>query len=96
MFTVLFWRATLERSISTGAQFAILTLGVGLLAGTGEGTTADVVNAFAVNWLTLLGAFGGGVLLTVLKCLAFGKSNGDPSATNAETLAVTPGRHAAE
>lgn len=99
MFTTVFWRATAERAVSTGAQFALLTLGVGLVAGTGDSLQADVINAFAVNWLTLGGAFLGGCFVTVLKCLAFGAKTGEPSATTAETL-NTPtvearGRHAA-
>ena len=71
MFTLEFWRGVAERGIKSGAQFALLTLGVGLTAGTVDGETAQVVNAFAVNFVTLGGAFLGGVLVSALTSLAF-------------------------
>ena len=69
MFTIEFWKGAAERGIKTGAQFALLTLGVGVTAGTGEGETAQAINAFAVDFVTLGGAFLGGVLVSVLTSL---------------------------
>lgn len=87
MFTLVFWRAALERALKTGAQFVLLTLGVGVGAGAGEGTSADVINAFALNYLTLAGAFAGGMLVSALFSLTTAKlTDGSPSATNAEKL----------
>lgn len=73
MFTRAFWRATAERAISTGAQSALLIIG------------ADQFNVVAVDWLTIAGFAAGGAALTVIKALAFGGKDGNPSATNAET-----------
>lgn len=87
MFTLTFWRAAAERAIKTGAEFVLLTLGVGVGAGAGDGASADVINAFALNYLTLAGAFGGGMLVSVMFSLVTAKlTDGSPSATNAEKL----------
>jgi hypothetical protein len=74
MFTLAFWRATAERAISTGAQAAILIIG------------ADQFNVVSVDWLTIAGFAAGGAALTVIKALAFGGKDGNPSAINAETV----------
>ena len=74
MFTLAFWRATAERAISTGAQSALLVLG------------ADQINIIAVDWPTVAYFAGGGAALTVIKALAFGGKDGNPSAINAETV----------
>jgi hypothetical protein len=75
MFSKAFWRATAERAISTGAQSALLIIG------------ADQVNVIdGVDWLTVGGFAAGGAALTVLKALAFGSRDGNPSATNAEKI----------
>jgi hypothetical protein len=73
MFTLVFWRATAERALSTAAQAALLILG------------ADQINVVSVDWLTVAGFAAGGAALTVIKALAFGGRDGNPSATNAET-----------
>ena len=70
MFSLLFWKGVAERGIKTGAQFALLTLGVGLTAGAVDSETAQVINAFTVNFATLGGAFLGGVLVSALTSLA--------------------------
>lgn len=72
MFTRAFWRATAERAISTGAQSALLVI------------AADQINVVAVDWVTVGGFAAGGAALTVIKALAFGSRDGNPSATNAE------------
>lgn len=87
MFTLEFWRGVAERGIKSGAQFALLTLGVGLTAGTVDGETAQVINAFTVNFVTLGGAFAGGVLVSALTSLAL--PGNVPSASR-------PGKHEAE
>lgn len=71
MWTKKFWKGAAERGIKSGAQFALLTLGVGLTAGAVDGETAQVINAFTVNFATLGGAFLGGVLVSALTSLAF-------------------------
>ena len=76
MFTLAFWRATAERAISTGAQSALLILG------------ADQVNVVEVGWPVVAGFAAGGAALTVLKALAFGGKDGNPSAINAEKVTL--------
>ena len=72
MFTKAFWQATAERAISTGAQSALLIIG------------ADQFNIVAVDWPVIAGFAAGGAALTIIKALAFGGKDGNPSATNAE------------
>ena len=74
MFTLAFWRATAERAISTGAQSALLILG------------ADQINVVEADWAVVAGFAAGGAALTVLKALAFGGKDGNPSAINAEVV----------
>ena len=74
MFTLAFWRATAERAISTAAQSALLIIG------------ADQFNVVSVDWLTIAGFSAGGAALTVIKAMAFGGKDGNPSAINAETV----------
>ena len=75
MFTLTFWKASAERAVSTAAQSALLVLG------------ADQLNIAEVDWLTVADFAGGGAALTVLKALAFGGKDGNPSAINAEVVA---------
>ena len=74
MFTLAFWKATAERAISTGAQSALLVIG------------ADQINVISVDWPVIAGFAAGGAVLTVIKALAFGGKDGNPSAINAETV----------
>jgi len=74
MFTLAFWKATGERAVSTGAQSALLILG------------ADQINVVEADWVVVAGFAAGGAALTVLKALAFGGKDGNPSAINAETV----------
>lgn len=79
MFTLIFWKATAERAISTAAQSALLVLG------------ADQINVVSVEWPAVLGFAAGGAVLTVLKSLLVGASDGNPSTINAEKLAIPDG-----
>lgn len=79
MFTLAFWKATGERAISTAAQSALLIFG------------ADQMNVVSVDWPVVAGFAAGGAVLTVLKALAVGGKDGNPSAVNAETLVVPNG-----
>ena len=49
MFNKQFWKAATERAVKTGAQFVLVTLGVGLTGVTGDNT----VNAFLLDYPTL-------------------------------------------
>ena len=83
MWTGAFWKATAERAISTAAQSALLVIG------------ADQVNAISgVEWTTVAGFAAGGAALAILKALAFGAKDGNPSAGNQEVTTV--GRHRPE
>lgn len=89
MFTLVFWRATLERAISTAAQFMIYHIvGIGMIAGAVVPDAAgEALNSFGWNWLAILSAGCAGFILTVLKCLAVAKAtDGGPSLTDAEYL----------
>lgn len=75
MFTLAFWKATLERTIGT---FAATVLG---LAGT------DALGMLSLDWGQIFAASGiiGG--LTVLKCLSVAAgTDGTPSLGNVEGL----------
>lgn len=70
MFTVQFWKETLERAVKTFAQSIILATGLG--AG---------FNLFQMDWGLALGFGGGGALLSILTSLGsapFGQG-GTPS-----------------
>jgi len=86
MWTKKFWKAAAERGIKTGAQFVLLILGVGVGAGAGESGTAQVVNALALDYATLGGAFVGGVLVSALTSVISAGKSGNPSVRNIETV----------
>ena len=70
-----FWKATAERAVSSGAQFALLAWGGGTLP------------AVSLPWWTVPAAFAGGVVATTLKCLAAStRGDGGPGFTSAEEL----------
>lgn len=66
MFNKSFWKEATERALKTGAQFVLVTLGVGLAAGAGDGETAEVINALTLDWLNLGGVFLGGAFVSYL------------------------------
>ncbi|MHA7210783.1 holin [Arthrobacter sp. MDT1-65] len=80
MFTLTFWKATLERVLVTAAEalLALLTAdGFGILE-LGAGATWSVVGLAA--------------LAALLKCVITGAStNGSPSVVNAEVLSIPAG-----
>ena len=82
MFTLGFWKAASERAVKTGAQFVLVILGIGLTGATGDVT----VNAFLIDWPTLLGVFVGGVFVSYLTSLVSLGVAGSPSITRSEAV----------
>lgn len=80
MFTLAFWKATAERTVAT---FAATVIGL---------NGADGLGVVNTDWGQVLIASLIIAGLTLLKCLASGLSEGNPSAINAE---VTKGKHEA-
>lgn len=76
-----FWQSTAERTVATGAQTAAALLG------------ADGLGLLQVDWKALASATGMAMLLAVLKALAAGASDGNPSVGSREVVA-TPGAQA--
>jgi hypothetical protein len=76
MFTTAFWRAAAERAVKTGAQAVLTVYFVGDVA----------LNAFEADWVNMAGIGLGGAALSVLTSLASAVGDGNPSATNAETV----------
>lgn len=76
-----FWSSTAERTVATGAQTAAALLG------------ADGLGLLQVDWKALASATGMAMLLAILKALAAGASDGNPSLGSHEVVA-TPGAQA--
>ena len=81
MTTLAFWRATIERAVKTFAQALLALIGTG------------AVGVTSLNWPQLLSVSATAALLSVLTSVASGASDGNPSATNAETTPA--GKHRA-
>ncbi len=96
MFTLAFWKAATERALKSGAQFVLVTIGFGLVAGTQTSETADVLNAFTLNYVTLGGVFLGGAIVSYLTSIVSDAATGGtgPSLTRVEIVDEAP-RHAA-
>lgn len=91
VFTLAFWKAATERALKTAAQFVLASIGVGVAAGTQSGDAADVINAFALDYVTLGGAALGGVLVSYLTSVVSAPFAGSgPSLAN-----ETVGKHMA-
>lgn len=89
MFTLVFWKAATERALKSGAQFVVLTIGGGAIAGA---TGQETVNAFLLNYPVLGGVFLGGALLSYLTSVISAPISGDgPSLAN-EVAVKDPGR----
>ncbi|QHF24090.1 hypothetical protein GTU73_08755 [Rathayibacter sp. VKM Ac-2804] len=87
MFTLAFWIAASERALKSGAQFVVVTITTGLIAGTVDNADAQVINAFALDYPTLLGVFGGGILISYLTSVVSAPISGHgPSLTSVETV----------
>lgn len=76
MFTLAFWKAAAERAVKTGAQSVLTVYFVGDVA----------LNAFQADWGNMAGIGLGGAVFSVLTSLASAARDGNPSATNAETV----------
>ena len=75
MFTLTFWKAALERALSTAAQSALLAVG------------ADQFNVIGADFATIAGFAGGGFLLSALKSVVVaGATDGNPSVGSVEAL----------
>lgn len=77
MFSLDFWKKTLERIVKTGCQSVLLFLGVGQLAQ----AQAPSVNAWVFDWGHMSGIFVGGAIISLLTCVVsapFGRPD-DPS-----------------
>jgi hypothetical protein len=93
IFTIMFWKAATERAVKSGAQFVLVTIGFGLIAGTQTSETAEVLNAFTLNYVTIGGVFLGGVLVSYLTSIGSDALTGGtgPSLANEKP----EGKHAA-
>jgi hypothetical protein len=75
MFTIVFWKATLERMIRAGAA-SVLSFWV-----VGDG----ILNAANVDWQSVLGVFGGGAVVSLLLSLSGQAATGNgPALTGVE------------
>lgn len=84
MFKKAFWKAATERALKSGAQFVILTMSGGAIAGASGDT---VINAFLLDYPTLAGVFAGGILISYLTSLVSAPISGaGPSIAGTETV----------
>lgn len=72
-----FWKQTAERALKSGAQFVALVIGAGVIAGTQPGEAAEVINAFALDWLNLGGVFLGGAFASIVTSIASAQIGAD-------------------
>ena len=75
MFTIMFWKATAERVVASVAGGALGAIG------------ADTFGVIQADWQGIVSVALGAGVVSLLKALAFGGKDGNPTATNAE---VTP------
>lgn len=85
MFTLVFFKATLERALKTAAQTALTVTLVG----------DKMLNAFDTDWSDVGGLALGGAVASVLFSVASYAKTGGPSLTEAEVLEPAP-QHRAE
>lgn len=77
MFTLLFWKAAIERALKAASNVVITSLVVG----------DKILNVFDVDWGTAAGVFVGGFIVSVLMSIASDAATGDgPSLTKAEIV----------
>lgn len=73
MFTFVFWKATTERVVASIAGGALSVIG------------ADAFGALEADWVGITSVALGAGVVALLKALAAGAKDGNPSLTNAET-----------
>ena len=73
MFTLVFWKATFERIIASIAGGALAIIG------------ADTFGVVQADWLGIASVALGAGVVSLLKALAVGAKDGNPSTFNAET-----------
>ena len=78
MFTRAFWKATAERTVASIAGGALSVIG------------ADTFGALEADWVGIASVALGAGAVAVLKALAVGYKDGNPSAINAETVRPLP------
>jgi hypothetical protein len=83
MFTLKFWKAATERAVKSGAQFVVLTIGGGAVAGA---TGNETINAFLLDYPTLGGVFLGGAILSYLTSLISAPLGGDGPSLAGESI----------
>jgi hypothetical protein len=76
MFTLAFWKAAFERIVASIAGAALAVIG------------ADAFGVLQADWQGIASVALGAGVVALLKALAAGAKDGNPSLTNAET---TPG-----
>lgn len=76
MFTKAFWKATAERTIASVAGGALSVIG------------ADTFGALDADWVGIASVAAGAGVVSLLKALAVGYKDGNPSAINAEVVTV--------
>lgn len=74
MFTKAFWRATAERVVASVAGGALAAIG------------SDAFGVVEADWQGIASVALGAGVVALLKALAVGYKDGNPSATNAETV----------
>lgn len=84
MFTIAFWKATFERTVASIAGGALSVIG------------ADAFGALDADWVGILSVALGAGAVSVLKALAAGAKDGNPSIGNAESTPESTAKHLAE
>jgi hypothetical protein len=82
MFSLNFWRQTIERAVKTGAQFLVAVVG------------AEQFNLLEADWQAMLATVGTGVALSILTSIAtsgFGETD-SPSAVAISSAPPEPPR----
>lgn len=83
MWTRIFWKDTVERTVSTAAQAALAML------------SADGLGVLDVDWADVGSVSGLAAILAVLKALVAAKTV-DNTISPASLVTDTPGKHAAD
>lgn len=78
-WTLQFWKATAERAIASVAGGALSVIG------------ADAFGVLEADWVGIASVAAGAGVISVLKALAAGAKDGNPSVVNAEAVTVPDG-----